>query len=260
MSALAVSGAVRPLHAQWILQAGQVDQQVHRGIDLIYNMQFAAADSVFDSVIAESPSHPAGYFYRATVMFWRAITNPDNTSYDPEYRAWIQKTIDRADTLLDKNPKDIAGLFYKGAAIGMRARIFEYRVGASDAMDIIKLILGDAKKGVSYLDQLEDIIPDNSDILFGRGVYNYYIEAEKEEDPALAPIISAMFPTGNKAAGLQMLEMAAAHATYASVEAKFELMHIYYSLEHNYQRAYALAQELANRYPNNVQFLHYLGF
>jgi len=260
VAALAESLATPPATAQWILQAGQMDQQVHRGIDRIYNMEFAAADSIFDSVIAENPSHPAGYFYRATVMFWRAITNPDNTSYDPEYRSWIDKTIERADSLLDKNPKDIAGLFYKGAAIGMRARIFEYRVGANDAMDIINLILGDAKKGVGYLDQLEDIIPDNSDILFGRGVYNYYVEAEKEANPALAPVISAMFLTGNKAAGLEMLEMAAAHATYASVEAKFELMHIYYAMEHNYQRAYALAHELAHRYPNNVQFLHYLGF
>jgi hypothetical protein len=246
--------------AQWILQSGKMDEQVHRGMELMYNMDFASADSVFDSVIGENPEHPAGYFYRASVMFWRAITNPDNTTYDAEYKAWLQKAVDRADSLLAKNPQDIAGLFYKGGAIGMRARIYEYRVGASDAMDLIQLILGDAKKGVQYLDELENIIPDNSDILFGRGVYNYYVEAEKEENPTLAPMISLVFPTGNKAAGLQMLEMAAAHAAYASVEAKFELMHIYYAIERNYPRAYALAKDLAGKYPNNVQFLHYLGF
>src|SRR5579883_279451 len=60
--------------------------------------------------------------------------------------------------------------------------------------------------------------------------------------------------------GLQMLEISAAHAAYASVEAKFELIHIYYVYEKNYARAYQLAQELASRYPNNVIFLHYLGF
>jgi tetratricopeptide (TPR) repeat protein len=246
--------------AQWILQAGLVDQQIHRGIDLIYNMDFASADRTFDSVIYEEPKHPAGYFYRATVMFWRAITNPDNTTYDDEYRAWLQKAIDKADTLLDKNPKDIAGLFYKGGAIGMRARIYEYRLNASDAMDIVQLILGDAKRGVDYLNQLEDIIPDNSDVLFGRGVYNYYVESEKEQNPTLAPAIGMMFPPGNKQAGLAMLEMAAKNAVYAKVEAQFELMHIDYALEHKYQEAYALAKELASKYPNNVQFLHYLGF
>lgn len=250
----------QPARAQWLLQSGLMDQQIHRGIELIYNMQFASADSVFDSVIGEHPEHPAGYFYRATVMFWRAITNPDNTTYDAEYRAWLQKSVDCADTLLAHNPEDIAGLFYKGGSIGMRARIYEYRIGPNDAMDIINLILGDAKKGVQYLDTLEDIIPDNSDILFGRGIYNYYVEAEKDENPTLAPMISLMFPAGNKAVGLQMLEMAAAHATYASVEAKFELTHIYYAQEHNYMRAFALAKELSAKYPNNVQFLHYYGF
>ncbi len=258
--ALALSSATHSAQAQWILQAGLMDQQIHRGMDLMYNMEFGAADSVFDSVIAEHPKHPAGYFYRASVMFWRVVTNPDNTTFDSAYRVWIGRAIACADSLLEKNPKDIAGLFYKGAAIGMRARIYEYRVGPNDAMDIINLILGDAKKGVDYLNQLEDIIPDNSDVLFGRGVYNYYVEAEKEENPALAPVIAAMFPTGSKQVGLQMLEMSAAHAMYTSVEAKFELMHIYYALEHNYQRAYQLALELASRYPNNVLFLHYLGF
>jgi tetratricopeptide (TPR) repeat protein len=47
---------------------------------------------------------------------------------------------------------------------------------------------------------------------------------------------------------------------YVKVEAQFELMHIDYALEHKYPQAYALAQELASKYPNNVQFLHYLGF
>ncbi|HEY3876219.1 MAG TPA: hypothetical protein VGM92_12140, partial [Candidatus Kapabacteria bacterium] len=247
-----------PGRAQWILQSGQMDQQIHRGMDLMYNMQFEAADAAFDSVIGEYPSHPAGYFYRATVMFWRAITNPDNTSYDADYNAWLQKSLDRSDSLLEHNPKDIAGLFYRGAAMAMRARIYEFR--PTDAMDIIKLILSDAKSGTKYLDELEDIIPDNSDILFGRGIYNYYVENLKEENEAFAPMISSVFPSGNKTVGLQMLEMAAAHATYFNIEAKFELTKIYYTEEHNYPRAYQLAKELASKYPNNVQFLHYLGF
>ena len=249
-----------PARSQWNLQSGEMDVKVRRGIELIYNMDFSAAERVFDSVIAENPHHPAGYFYRGSVMFWRAITNPDNTRYDEEYRDWLQKAIDRADTLLENNPKDIAGLFYKGGAIGMRARIYEYRLSAADAFDIIKLILGDAKQGVDYLNQLEDIIPDNSDVLFGRGIYNYYVEAEKEQNPSLSSVIGAMFPTGNKAAGLQMLEMAAKNATYAKTEAQFELLHIYYALEKRYPAAYALSSELATKYPNNVQFLHYFGF
>jgi tetratricopeptide (TPR) repeat protein len=123
----------------------------------------------------------------------------------------------------------------------------------------VKLILGDAKEGVRYLNEIETIIPSNPDVLFGRGLYNYYVEAVKEDYPAISPIV-AFFASGNKKAGLQMLEIAAKDASYARTEAKYELLKIYYSYEKNYGRAQELAQELVNRYPNNVIFLHYLGF
>jgi tetratricopeptide (TPR) repeat protein len=243
-------------NAQWVLQSGEMDQQIRRGINLIYNMEFDAAERTFDSVIAHDPSHPAGYFYSASVIFWRAITNPDNTTYDDQYRARLQQAIDKSDTLLARNERDVAGIFYKGGALGMRARIFAIRPTWKDA---ISMLLGDAKEGVRYLNLIEDLIPSNPDVLFGRGLYNYYVEAVKEDNPTLAPIIS-IFATGNKKIGLQMLEMSAARAQYAKTEAQYELMKVYYSYEKNYVRANAFAQHLTNKYPNNVQFLHYLGY
>ena len=242
--------------AQWSLQSGEMDNQIHRGIALIYDMDFSNADKTFDSVIAEHPEHPSGYFYRAMVTFWRAITNPDNTTYDAEYRSYLKQSIDRADALLAKNEKDLAGIFYKGAALGMRARIFAIRPTWQDA---VGLILGDAKEGIKYLDQIEEIIPSNPDVLFGRGLYNYYVEDVKQDHPFLRPIIS-LFATGNKAVGLQMLEMAAQKASYANTEAQYELVKLYYTSEHNYVRAGAYATYLTHKYPNNVIFLHYLGF
>ncbi len=242
--------------AQWALQSGVIDQQIHRGIELIYNMEFDQAERIFDSVISESPAHPSGYFYRATVMFWRVVTNPDNTTLDADYRAWLQKALDRSDALLKENDADLAGIFYKGAALGMRARIFSIRPNWKDALG---LMLGDAKDGVHYLNAIEDIIPGNADVLFGRGLYNYYVEAVKEDYPALSAFIS-MFATGNKRVGLQMLEQASQRASYARTEAEYELLRVYYLYEHNHTRAYQIANDLVNRYPNNVQFLHYLGF
>lgn len=248
--------AVRPADAQWVLQSGKMDVQIRKGIELIYNMEFDQASHIFENVIAENPQHPAGYFYRATVEFWRAVTNPDNTKYDENYRMWLQKTIDRSDSLLSENKSDIAGMFYKGAALGMRARIFAIRPNWQEAL---KLMLGDAKEGVKYLNQIEEVIPSNSDVLFGRGLYNYYVEAVKEDNPLLSPIIG-LFATGNKRVGLQMLEESARTAVYAKTEAQYELMKIYYIYEKNYIRANAFAKYLTDKYPNNVQFLHYLGF
>lgn len=242
--------------AQWILQGGLIDEQIHRGIELTYNMNYAEADRTFDSVIAESPSHPSGYFYKAMVNFWRAVTNTDNTGYDDAYRKQLDLCIERCDKLLDTNDLDLAGLFYKGASLGMRARIFAIRPNWQDA---VGLLLGDAKEGVKYLNKLEDKLPGNGDIVFGRGLYNYYVEAVKEDNPGLAPVIG-FFATGNKRVGLEMLEYAAKSATYSSTEAIYELMKINYIYEKNYNRSYDLARILAGKYPNNSAFLHYLAF
>ncbi len=242
--------------AQWILQGGQIDAQIHRGIELTYNMDYARADMIFDSVIKESPWHPSGYFYKAMVNFWRAVTNTDNTGYDEPYREQLKLCIERCDKLLDTNDMDLAGLFYKGAALGMRARIFAIRPNWQDA---VGLLLGDAKEGVKYLNKLEDKLPGNGDIVFGRGLYNYYVEAVKEDNPGLAPVIG-FFASGNKRVGLEMLDYAAKNATYSKTEAMFELMKINYIYEKNYNHSYDFAKILVNKYPNNSAFLHYLGF
>jgi len=243
-------------NAQWILQGGLLDEQVHRGIELTYNMDYALADRTFDSVIAENPTHPSGYFYKAMVNFWRAVTNTDNTNYDEAYRAQLTLCIEQCDKLLDSNDLDLAGLFYKGAALGMRARIFAIRPNWQDA---VGLLLGDAKEGVRYLNKLEDKLPGNGDIVFGRGLYNYYVEAVKEDNPGLAPVIG-FFATGNKRVGLEMLEYAAKNATYSRTEAMYELMKINYIYEKNFNHSYDFARMLAMKYPNNSAFLHYLGF
>ena len=243
-------------HAQWILQSGEIDAKIHRGIELTYNMDYASADRTFDSVIAINPAHPSGYFYKAMVNFWRAITNTDNTGYDEAYRQQLQLCIDRADNLLDTNEFDLAGLFYKGAALGMRARIFAIRPNWEDA---VGLLLGDAREGVKYLNKLEDRVPGNTDILFGRGLYNYYVEAIKEDNPALSTVIG-LFATGNKRVGLQMLEIAAKYATYSRTETMYELMKINYIYEKNFNHSFDFAKILAAKYPNNSAFLHYYGF
>jgi tetratricopeptide (TPR) repeat protein len=57
-----------------------------------------------------------------------------------------------------------------------------------------------------------------------------------------------------------MLELAADRAYYSKTEAQYELMKIYYLYEKNYQNSYKYAKILASQYPNNSNFLHYLGF
>src|SRR5688572_24368986 len=97
---------------QWALQAGPIEAQIKRGIENTYNMDYSLADRTFDSVIAADREHPSGYFFKAMVNFWRAITNTDNTGYDEAYRQQLDLAIEKADKRLEENEFDLAGLFY----------------------------------------------------------------------------------------------------------------------------------------------------
>jgi tetratricopeptide (TPR) repeat protein len=242
LCALLSTSIATKIRAQFVLQSGRVDELIRRGEDLNYDMQFDAANRTFDSVIAIDPTFPAGYFYKAVVIFWRTTTNTDNTKLDDEYNRYLQLAIDRCDTMLAKNDQSYPAIFYKGAALGYHAMILSQR---QSFMSSIGGILDDAHQG-------------NSDVLVVRGLYNYYVEQIKQENPALSPVIG-LFATGNKRIGLVMLEEAAKSAVYSRVEAQFQLADIYERYEKNHVRANAFAQHLVNLYPHNVEFLQILG-
>ncbi len=70
-------------------------------------MDYALADRTFDSVIAADQEHPSGYFFKAMVNFWRAITNTDNTGYDEAYRQQLDLAIEKADKRLEENEFEV---------------------------------------------------------------------------------------------------------------------------------------------------------
>jgi tetratricopeptide (TPR) repeat protein len=64
---------------------------------------------------------------------------------------------------------------------------------------------------------------------------------------------------GDKEEGLRKLQTAAAEARYSSIEAKSYLVYIYLFLESDLEKASTLAEELAERFPNNPRFRFILG-
>ena len=64
--------------------AGQVPQDsvyeaaVQQGITHVYNLEFEAADQDFATLVRLRPSHPAGYFFRAMVLWWKIMIDIDD--------------------------------------------------------------------------------------------------------------------------------------------------------------------------------------
>ncbi|MBM4162408.1 MAG: hypothetical protein FJ217_15065 [Ignavibacteria bacterium] len=235
---------------QWI-EDPAIDDRVQRGIDNIYNIEFDEADQEFAEVIRQRPDHPAGYFFQAMTQWWRILSHFDDESQDKRYYDMIQKVIDLCEKRLDKNDKDVTALFFKGGAVGFRGRLKVNR----------GTWLGAASDGLIALPAVRrafELEPDNSDVLLGIGIYNYYADVIPRQYPIVKPFM-LFLPRGDRKKGLEQLELASQTARYARVEAKYFLLQTYFQYEKSHHRALELARELNSKYPRNPLFHRMYG-
>lgn len=239
------------LSAQWALMRTDADQATRIGIRHIYNLEFDSATVEFQKVITAYPQHPVGYFLDAMVDWWAIYTNQRDKSVDERYLRKIDRVITLCDSLLEVNPNDIIGLFFKGGIIGFRGLYYVTRDNWLKAAV-------DGKLAFDIVQRCQQIAPGNRDVMLGTGLYHYFVEALPERYPAAKPFV-AILPQGDKQTGLAELKLASQQARYAATEAKVVLLRIYFGMERNYAEAFNVAQELSTTYPKNSFFKAYLG-
>ncbi len=237
--------------AQWTILEKNADSLIKVGSDYIYNAQFDNASECFKKIINEYPNYPAGYFLDAMVEWWKITLFRTTTKYDKVFLKKIDRVIDICDRILDTNAYDIGALFFKGGALGFKGRYHSIRKNwfsaAIDGQNAYRIFL-----------KCQELAPNNSDIMLGTGLFNYFTDAIPEEYPTLKPLL-AFLPQGNKVLGIMQLRAAAQTARYASTEAKVVLLQIYYSFEKDFYKALKISEELFKEYPNNPYFQRYLG-
>jgi tetratricopeptide (TPR) repeat protein len=236
--------------SQWISDPA-VDARVKRGIDDIYNIDFEKADKEFAEVVRLVPDHPAGYFFQAMTQWWRILSNFTDESHDAGFIVMLDKVVEMCEKRLEKNENDVTALFFKGGAVGFKGRLRANRgawlLAANDGLV--------ALQAIRKANKLE---PNNYDVLLGMGMYNYYAEVVPDQYPVVKPLM-LFLPGGDKKKGLEQLELAAAKARYAKVEAMYFLLQTYFTYEKQFVRALELSRELHARYPKNPLFHRMYG-
>lgn len=229
----------------------QAEQHVQQGIQNIYSLQFDRASSEFQEVVRLVPDHPAGYFFLATAEWWRILIDMEDRSHDQQLLQWLDKTIEMCDARLKKNDYDLVGLFYKSGAVGFRLRLHgnrkEYVNAANDARMLVPLV-----------QKCYKISPNNGDVLFSMGLYNYYAATIPQRYPFLKPSL-VFLPSGSKPMGIMQLRQAADRATYSHTEAAYFLIQLDLYFEGKPKEALALTQKLCAAFPGNPLFHRYLG-
>ena len=248
---MAVLAAASPGEVLARQDGGRFEEVARKGIGEVYNLQFEQAEKTFTELTAMRPHDPAGPFFLAMITWWRILIDIDNTRYDDEFFGSLDRVVDMCDSLLDRNPGDVNAIFFKGGAIGFIGRLKFHRndyLAAANA----------GRKALPLVQAAAELDPENTDIQLGTGMYDYYAEVIPEEYPWLKPLL-LFVPRGDRQRGLREITAASEKGRYASVEAAFFLMQIYFYYEKDYGKALAIAENLFARFPDNMLFHRYVG-
>ncbi len=232
-------------------QNSDFDSRVNSGIKQIYNIKLTEAKKTFRSVMADYPQHPAGRFFLAMIDWWKILLDPDNVSYDEIFFQKLEDVIYQCDQILDKNPKDVDALFFKGGSIGFRGRLRAFRESWLKAAD-------DGREALPIVEEAAALDPNNMDVQFGFGIYNYYAEVIPNENPLIKPLM-IFFPDGDKEKGIQQLKNTAFNGKFAKYEARYFLMTLYYRYENNAIAADEFSKMLCDDFPDNPVFEKWRG-
>lgn len=248
--------------SQWVLLTKESEVKVRAGLDHMYNLRYNEADSIFTKIVTDYPDNPVGNFLLGLVDWWRIATNFDVSTkvkrFSETYYDKLDKSISIAEKRLDKNPLDIVGLFFKGAALGYKARLKISNVVVNKSItDAISATI-EGQKAFEILQKCKTMMPSNSDVLLGSGLFYYFAAYLPQSYPQFKSAFSFL-PPGDKALGLQMLEISGKKALYSGVEAKYSMLEILSNLESNHARALGVAKDLFAKYPNNPVFHKFLA-
>jgi len=232
-------------------QGAKFDSVASQGIKQIYGMQFSRAENTFRSLIADYPDHPAGRFFLAMIDWWKILIDDDVESYDDLFFQKLEDVIYQCDDLLQKNPKNVDALFFKGGAIGFRGRLRAFRESWIKAAD-------DGREALPIVERASKLDPGNLDVQLGFGIYNYYASVIPNEFPLLKPLM-IFFPKGDKEKGIEQLTNTAMNGKYAKYEARYFLMTLYFSYENDVYRAGEFAKMLYIDFPDNSVFERWMG-
>jgi hypothetical protein len=217
------------------------NRDIVQGIELLYNWEFERAENIFYKAVAEKPKDPAGYFYLAMVIWAKLAAGHWTPQMVKEYGERIDRTIDIAYGNIRNEEADSFTYFYLGGALGFKGRfkLMERRYLSSFFL---------ALEAIEALKTCQKMDPENRDVLFGLGIFDYYTA---RLSGVLKFLSYLLIHKGDKKEGLRKLHVASDEALYSSIEAKSLLVHIYLFLEKDHHPALPLIQEQTARFENS---------
>ncbi|RMH93462.1 MAG: tetratricopeptide repeat protein [Calditrichaeota bacterium] len=218
----------------------QLEAQILRGIEATIETDFAAAESIFQTLVQEYPEQPWGYFYLAATYQAQML---DAEAYGrlPRFYALLDSCVDRAEKLRRENPRDVWALFFEGSA-------YLYRSFMDSKRGKLWGAYRNAVKGAGRLQEAIRIDSTFYDAYLGVGSFKYW-KSRKAKFLTWLPFIA-----DEREEGIAMVRTAVEKGRFVTLAARDQLAWILLDAK-RYEEALKMALINHRAYPQSRFFL-----
>ena len=240
--------------------------ELQRGYDLAYNLDYDEAVETLTAVIEADPTHPGGYRGIAAItwlqiLFLRGGVLVDSYLSDsggaisrrrarkpnpPEqlaerFTSHIERAVELSEAAVRHAPDDPDAHYELGASVALAA---SYRASIEgDALGALR----QAKEAYTAHQTVLEIDPRRKDANLTLGIYRYLVSLLPRPVRMLAYLVGF---DGGKAEAIRLIEEAAAYPGDSRSEAQFALA-LLYNREREYGAAQRVLGDLRRRFPRN---------
>jgi tetratricopeptide (TPR) repeat protein len=224
----------------------EMDKYLMDGIDDIYRMRFDSAEANAKKAIELNPAHPHAYMGLAGVAWTRYVyeTDQGDDSLIDEFEKRTKKSIEVGEAWAKAHPDDAEGLMTLGASYGLSSRLqiirHRWLAGYWQGRKALKLTKESVKRD-----------PELWDAYLGLGMYDYYSDLY----PRFIGVLAKIVLRGNRARGIEYLNMVAQKGHFSRSNAKILLVEVYTEDPFGAKdpaRAVAIMEDLRKEYPDSA--------
>ena len=246
--------------------AGRHDEQLQRGYDLAYNLDYDEAVATLARAIEADPTHPGGYrgiaaitwlqilFLRGGVLVDSYLSDSGGTisrrrarrpkppaELADRFTSHIERAVDLSEEAVRRAPDDPDAHYELGASVALAA---SYRASIEgDALGALR----QAKEAYTAHQTVLELDPRRKDANLTLGIYRYLVSLLPRAFRLLAYLVGF---DGGKAEAIRLIEEAAAYPGDTRSEAQFALA-LLYNREREYGAAQRALGDLRRRFPRN---------
>ena len=220
---------------------------IKKGLDKMYNFEFAKAEEYYKELKKDYPDHPAYNFLMASNLYWQMFYNDTYKDKAAEYFKLLEASLAQASKYLEKNSKDVEGVFFTMAIESSIALYYAERDENMKTVSHAKKAYSAMKEGFGLKDSYEDFY-------FSTGVYDYFVVQYPETHPVYKPFMF-FFTKGDKKRGIKELEHGVENGVFSRTECLHYLAHIYLKYENIPSSALLYTEKLLKKYPDNLYFM-----